>query len=444
MKHSAFFFQKMLPVALALGTAWAARGQIGHEYGAAWAGAIGVLAVIVLSGRNDWFARLPVIVALGSIAWGISGIISYGMVVGFGHSGDYLNVSYGLMSLVLIGGLYGFLGGGITGLALESSPGKKPDWAGLFTQLFVGGFLCWGFFIYQLEWLMTPPRSELWAGCLGAAFALGWYLYRNGYRHSLRTALFSALGAGFGFGAGNFLQRMGQATGIDFNWWNVMEYSIGFFGGLGMAYGVFSGGAWPKGRDADKASNTAGWIFLVVLLPVINLIEGVNTKTMTRLGEQLHFSGPASFAATWQWASWILSIVCMILIGWIGYRFLYRSAPQVLAASPAIQSSQVSPLKKPAFILTLIYLAWYILISNIIGATWVTARFSSQHLYWVNLAVLYFLLRGKTTVPSGVTAEKPYEVILLRWWAFALIVILLLSYIAITCSPASPHAQLRF
>ena len=44
--------RKTLPVALALGTGWAARGQIGHEYGAAWAGAICVLAVICLSGRN--------------------------------------------------------------------------------------------------------------------------------------------------------------------------------------------------------------------------------------------------------------------------------------------------------------------------------------------------------------------------------------------------------
>ncbi|MHA4809706.1 hypothetical protein ACX0G9_16450 [Flavitalea flava] len=438
MKRSAVFFQKMLPVAIALGTAWAARGQIGHEYGAAWAGAIGVLAVIVLSGRSDWYARLPVIAALGAIGWGISGIISYGMVVGYGHSGNYLNVSYGLMCLFLIGGLYGFLGGGITGLVLESSSGNKPDWAILFTQLFIGGYLCWGFFIYQLEWLMTPPRSELWAGCLGAALALGWYLYRNGYRNALRTAFFSALGAGFGFGTGNFLQRMGQASGIPFNWWNVMEYSIGFFGGLGMAYGVFSVGNWPKTNAPDKISNKTGWIFLVILLPVINLIEGVNTKTMARLGEQLHFSGPASFASSWQWTSWILSIVCMIVIGLIGYRFLYRSVPQ----------------KKTALILTLIYLTWYILISNIIGATWLTARFSSQHLYWVNVVVLYFLFRRKETVSvmNRVPPEQdiftgeliPYGTTLLKWWAFAILSILFFSYIAISFSPASPHAQLRF
>ncbi|MDP4130688.1 MAG: hypothetical protein Q8939_11035 [Bacteroidota bacterium] len=405
--------------------------------------------VIVLSGRSDWFARLPVIVALGSISWGIGGIMSYGIVVGYGHAGDYLNVSYGLMMLLVIGGLYGFLGGGITGLALESSSGKKIDWAALFTQLFVGGYLCWGLLINELEWLMTPPRSEMWAACLGASLALGWYLFRNGYKHALRTACFSALGAGFGFGAGNFFQRMGAASGVDFNWWNVMEYSIGFFGGLGMAYGVFSGGHWPKGREADKGSNMAGWIFLLILLPSICLVEGVNTKTMTGMGKRLLADDPASFALNWQWISWILSLVCMILTGWIAYRYHFRARASV--------QKQGTSFKKIALTITMLYLAWYILISNIIGATWLTAHFSSQHLYWANLLVLYFLLRGKTAAPAtdGLTAdmaadaddhgnERPYWRTLLTWWAFAILSILLLSYIAISCSPASAHVQLRF
>tara|TARA_S200000501_G_scaffold361370_1_gene389513 strand:+ start:290 stop:427 length:138 start_codon:yes stop_codon:yes gene_type:complete len=36
----------ILIVAMALGTAWAIRGQFGHEQGAAWAGAIGGLALV--------------------------------------------------------------------------------------------------------------------------------------------------------------------------------------------------------------------------------------------------------------------------------------------------------------------------------------------------------------------------------------------------------------
>ena len=38
-----------LIVAMALGTAWAVRGKFGHEQGAAWAGAIGSIALILVT-----------------------------------------------------------------------------------------------------------------------------------------------------------------------------------------------------------------------------------------------------------------------------------------------------------------------------------------------------------------------------------------------------------
>jgi hypothetical protein len=39
----------MLLAGMALGTAWDIRGQFGHEQGAAWAGAIGSLSVLILA-----------------------------------------------------------------------------------------------------------------------------------------------------------------------------------------------------------------------------------------------------------------------------------------------------------------------------------------------------------------------------------------------------------
>ncbi len=39
----------ILIVAMSLATAWAIRGQFGHEQGAAWAGAVGGLALIMVS-----------------------------------------------------------------------------------------------------------------------------------------------------------------------------------------------------------------------------------------------------------------------------------------------------------------------------------------------------------------------------------------------------------
>ncbi|MBS1611152.1 MAG: hypothetical protein JSS70_20850 [Bacteroidetes bacterium] len=429
MKRSTLFLQYMLPTAIALGTAWAARGQIGHEYGATWAAAIGIFTIIALSGREDWMARFPVVVALGAIAWGAGGMISYGKVVGYGHTPDFLNTSYGLVMLMVIGSLYGFIGGGITGLTLESTTEKKIDWAGLFTQMVAGGFLFWGFFIYQLEWLMTPPRSELWAGCMGAALALGWYMYRNGNRHALRTAFFSALGAGFGFAFGNFLQRMGQASGIQFNWWNVMEYSIGFFGGLGMAYGIFSDGKWPATIKPNKVSNTISWIFLIVLLPAINLIEGANTETMKGTGKGLQVADPASFAFTWQMAIWLLSLLFIVVLAFVYSRRL-----------------EVNDQKRTMAI-TLIYLAWYILFSNLISAIWLTPKFVSQHLYWVNWILLWlFLNRSRPVFPNvdNEASSRLYTPLLLKCYCIALLLILVVAYIAVTTTQGRPTVQLRF
>ena len=257
----------LLVVMLTLGSTWAIRGRFGHEYGAAWAGSIGVLAMVIASGRKDWMVNWLPITAIGAIGWGMTGMISYGQVVGYGKSGDLLNTTYGLFSLFVIGGLFGFLGGGLTGLMLETNEKKKPDWAVLITQMVAGGIIFWGFLIYQLEWFMTPPRSELWAACLGASFALGWYMRRHRFTNAWYVAMTTMLGAGFGFAFGNFLQAVGINAEIGINWWNVMEYCIGFFGGLGMAYGVFSR-SWPEMLRISTAAMKWSALLLFILVPL--------------------------------------------------------------------------------------------------------------------------------------------------------------------------------
>ena len=103
---------------MTLGTAWAVRGKFGHEQGAAWAGAIGGLIIVLLSGRKDWHQKIYSVALASAIGWGIGGMMSYGQVVGYGKADDFQNVFYGLLMLFLIGGLYGLTGGGMLGLAL--------------------------------------------------------------------------------------------------------------------------------------------------------------------------------------------------------------------------------------------------------------------------------------------------------------------------------------
>ena len=255
----------MLLVGMALGTAWAIRGQFGHEQGAAWAGAIGSVIVLLVAKRQDWFNKVFSIVLAGAIGWGIGGMMSYGMVVGYGRASDFGNVYYGLLMLFVIGGLYGFIGGGLFGLSLGNSSAKAVNWAGLIVEMVVGGIIFYYFLIEQIGWLMTPPRSEAWAVCLGMAAALTWNMIRNEHFSALQVAVFSGLGAGFGFALGNFLQVVGHVSGIKFNFWNVMEYSLGFFGGLGMAYGTFTS-KWKNPENQPTKSSQLFPISMVVLV----------------------------------------------------------------------------------------------------------------------------------------------------------------------------------
>jgi len=282
-------------VAVVLGLGWAMRGHFGHEWGASWAGAMGALAVLLVSKRIDWYRRAPSLTALGAIGWAAGGMMSYGIVVGYCRSVSFVNSLYGYTMLAVIGGLYGFIGGGWFGLGLESNEKNIPKWPNLITEMLVGGFLVWGFLIYQMEWLMTPPRSELWAGCMGAAIALGWFLHRNNFKRALRVAYYSALGAGFGFAFGNFIQILGNTADISYNWWNVMEFTLGFFGGLGMVYAVLTR-EWP---ESVKPSNAMNWIaiaFVFFFIPVSNYFNGFSRNYFIDLAEKLKITDAEHFA----------------------------------------------------------------------------------------------------------------------------------------------------
>jgi fluoride ion exporter CrcB/FEX len=64
--------------------------------------------------------------------------------------------------LFVIGGLYGFIGGGLFGLSLEERKDRKIDWGTVIVAMLSGAIISYFFIIMQLEWLMTPPRSEAW------------------------------------------------------------------------------------------------------------------------------------------------------------------------------------------------------------------------------------------------------------------------------------------
>lgn len=416
------FFRGTRPLwftALALGLAWALRGHFGHEQGAAWAGAVGSLALILISGRADWQRKGLPASLLGGIGWGVGGMMSYGLVVGYGRSGDFANVLYGLSMLAVIGGLYGFIGGGFFGLTLETEKDKKPDWPALLTQMVAAGVLFWGVLIYQWELWMTPPRSELWAACLGAAVSLAWYLQRNRFHRALRTALWTGFGAGFGFALGNFFQTLGAVSGLSFNWWNVMEFTLGACGGLGLAYGVYSQ-EWAESAEVSGHSSTLALLGLFLVLPLVNVWQAFSLEEFTRMAAGLHTVNPVQFARS----QYYLAVGAVILFA-LAARFAWR--------------------KRSTTTLFFLLTALYILLSHLKKGFFFLDDLVQleQYVYWLlffSLVLLYSFSRSK---PSPMFVERVRANALVMA-AILVAALVLMAFISVDVSAGLAGGQRRF
>ncbi|HEX8039114.1 MAG TPA: hypothetical protein VF490_08170 [Chryseosolibacter sp.] len=412
----------ILAVAMALGTAWAVRGKFGHEQGAAWAGAIGALSLILVARRQDWHGKAFRILMAAAFGWGISGVMSYGAVVGYGRSSDFGNAFYGLLMLFVLGVLYGFIGGGFTGLALADTKAFRVKWHALITQMVAMGLLAYGVLILQLEWLMTPPRSEMWASCLGAAIALAWYIRRHHQTSVMKVAVWSALGAGFGFAFGNFLQVVGNASGVHFNFWNVMEYSIGFFGGAGMAYGTFNS-SWPAAEPPDNAK--AEWIPLVFVTLLVPFVVWQQSFVTDRFDFILKDGGSESVVIVMK----LIAIAAILLVATVTMARLYSLGEQ------KIPSDRAAFLK----VYFILYTGLYIILSFLVTGLFVHPP--EQYLYIVNMIVILALMSQVSGIFAP-QAEKP------RLWitvtAICISVIALLALIAINSHDEIPGSKRRF
>lgn len=410
---------------ISLGTAWAIRGHFGHEQGATWAGAIGVLALLVLANRADWYSRAFRILLAGAIGWGIGGIMSYGLLVGYGHATDLLNASYGLLMLFVVGGLYGYIGGGLVGLALNESETNKIDWSRLIVEMVIGGILGYFFMIAQFGWLMTPPRDENWAACLGAALMLAWHIQRKGNPSILKVALWSALGAGFGFASGNFYQVIGNTLEFKFNMWNVMEYSIGFWGGIGMAYGVFTS-VWPENPERKPINfQKIGIIFFTLVLPFIVWDQSFGTPRMTRIYTAIGYQ---------DWVATIQTIAFVLIPAFFFYWYQRWLSNKELSSRILGRAS--------VFSYFLSYLGGYIIFSLLVKGALFSTKEVEQYLYLVNFLVLFFWMKNSTDSPFE-PKSIPFRKIYLGY-VLALGIIVVLAWIASQSHGEMSAMQLRF
>lgn len=418
----------LLVAGMSLGTAWAIRGQFGHEQGAAWAGGIGGLSIILIAKRKDWYAKAFQLTLASAAGWGIGGIISYGKVVGFARGLEFGNVYYGFLMLGVIGGLFGLIGGGLFGLTLASSREKPVQWPQLITEMTAGAIIFYYLLIEELGWLMTPPRSEAWAACLGMTIALFWHMIRHEQRSAIRLAIFAGLGGGFGFAFGNFLQVMGSVSGIHFNFWNVMEYSIGFFGGVGMAYGTFTSEWETTDMQASRSRILVPIIILTLIIPFIVWDQSFETK---RLIETIQGFDPlADAAGITNAVQWVALLLVLAFAGYGVFKYhIGTKSPFSALTYEAIQ------------LFFFLNLGLYTVYSILITCAFMSLYRIEQYLYLVNVAVLAFLMK-KTQASFSNRGLN-----ISRWainFAFVIAIFAILTAVAISTHGELNGANRRF
>jgi hypothetical protein len=354
------------------------------------------------------------ITLVSAIGWGFGGLISYGAIAGkYAQSDNFINAYYGLMMLFVIGGLYGLVGGGLVGLSLGSSEKNRVNWARLITEMTVGGILVHAFLIDQLEIFMTPPRSEAWAISLGAGMAMVWYMARNNHLSPIRVALFAALGGGFGFAFGTFFHLLMNRISLPFNTWNMAEYSIGFFGGVGMAYGIFSS-KWNEECTQPRVWETrTALVILVGLIPLIIFCESFSYGMFAE--RYTHIPNGSSIALL---NSLSAAGIMVLMTGTIIYllvkiKFMFR---------------QIEVLR-----FFVIYTFAYIVLSYISTGLFLGTflKNSNHHLYLANLIIVILLVKkGHEPFTDDPSVDiKPTT--WLYWSIFIFVIFAILALIAI-------------
>ncbi len=189
---------------------WGIRGNFGHEYGAAIPGALAAMAIVLLSGREDWLRYIHYFALFGALGWSFGGSMSYMMVVGYTHSSHARTVLYGFANLFVIGFLWAALGGAGTALPaflIETTQGQSHTLLPVFFPAICLVFIGWSLQAVIVDLIFAPKRmqrhesplywydSDWLAALVAIVAALIVIIYRG--QIDMATALILYLGVGW-------------------------------------------------------------------------------------------------------------------------------------------------------------------------------------------------------------------------------------------------------
>lgn len=290
----------VLIAALVMALGWSIRGRYGHCTGAMMPGALLAMFVAISSARPDWWRRTAILGLAGAIGWAFGGQSSYGLLVGYTATDSFADILYGYGAFVLVGAVWGGIGGGLLGIGLTwprsqlngligpllaiGAVWTAAEWTGvrakmpsihdtywfeatsalavgmlygllrgesreackLIVYLTVGWWLGLIVLTLVLGWQLNPPRSDSWAACSGVAVAVLVYLWQTENRAAMLLARYGFLAGGIGFLLGDFVQIVQRSKwGVfqhavlqEHSGWGKMEKLFGFIMGCGVALGA--------------------------------------------------------------------------------------------------------------------------------------------------------------------------------------------------------------
>lgn len=156
-------WQLVLLCGLSLCVGWGIRGNFGHEYGAALPGALAAMAIVLLSGREDWWRYIHYFALFGALGWSFGGSMSYMMVVGYSHSSHSPTVLYGFANLFVIGFLWASLGGAGTALPAFLSGIEQNGSTSSLSIFFLpicAVFIGWSLQAVIIDRILAPKRMQ--------------------------------------------------------------------------------------------------------------------------------------------------------------------------------------------------------------------------------------------------------------------------------------------
>ena len=233
----------LLVPAIALSLAWGIRGQTGHEWGAAFCGAVVGLALALVSKDRNKVKKAFTLAAVGAFAFAWGGMMSYGKVAGLATNAQATNgeIALSLAQLFLLGAIWGGLGGGAIGVVCSRRNYGAAIPVLILLACWLGGRIIYELFINRLHFDIGH-RHQDWAFVFGAWIALLLVCCRD--RTVLTMSLLSGAGIGLGFVIGPMLTRISGypfsgRLPLSLDWWKVAEQTIGFWGGLGLGLALW-------------------------------------------------------------------------------------------------------------------------------------------------------------------------------------------------------------